>query len=115
MTVFFILLFICILTFIFVDGFLGAILIIGMLIIGIVQSSDDRAAIAKKRADELEQRKIPHVIREADGCKVYSFYANNSDHYFTRCENSTTSTERNYTVQRGKSTHSEKEIIDASN
>ncbi|HEX5126379.1 MAG TPA: hypothetical protein VFW00_06540 [Rhodocyclaceae bacterium] len=27
----------------------------------------------------------PHVIREADGCKVYEFSAAGRDHYFTRC------------------------------
>jgi hypothetical protein len=43
----------------------------------------------------------PHVIRETDGCKVYAFERDNTDHYFTRCGDTVT-TERNYTQSCGK-------------
>jgi len=43
----------------------------------------------------------PHVIRSADGCKVYAFHAGGADHFFTRCEN-TTMTQRKWTEGCGK-------------
>lgn len=51
----------------------------------------------------------PHVIREADGCKVYAFKSGDW-HYFTRCPNTVT-TERNYTVTVGKTTQHRQETI----
>lgn len=60
-------------------------------------------AAAKEAAEAAARvvRETPHVIREADGCKVYEFEAQGRNHYFTRCP-ATTSTERNYTVSCGK-------------
>jgi hypothetical protein len=52
--------------------------------------------IAKVQAEQT-----PHVIREADGCKVYAFKAGDSTHYFTRCPNATVTTDRSYTVACG--------------
>lgn len=49
----------------------------------------------------------PHVIREADGCKVYAFRRDSRDHYFTRC-GSTVTTESTYSVSCGKSCSSTK-------
>lgn len=46
-------------------------------------------------------QEIPHVIREADGCKVYEFKSNGNNHYFTRC-GETVSTDRDYTKSCGK-------------
>jgi len=42
---------------------------------------------AQRLSTEARERaeRTPHVIREADGCKVYAFKANGRDHYFTRC------------------------------
>lgn len=34
---------------------------------------------------EQKARETPHVVREADGCKVYAFERGGRDHYFTRC------------------------------
>jgi hypothetical protein len=51
---------------------------------------------AQDRAD-----RTPHVIREADGCKVYAFKTGEW-HYFTRCPNSTVQTDRSYTENCGK-------------
>ncbi|MBU9378737.1 hypothetical protein [Burkholderia gladioli] len=67
-----------------------------------------------KRAMEREHAQAaadatPHVIREADGCKVYAFRADSNWHYFTRCPDGTVTTERNWTESRrqGKQTITE--------
>lgn len=57
------------------------------------QRDAERAAQAKADA-------TPHVIREADGCKVYTFKAAEKWHYFTRCPNNTT-TESHHDEQQG--------------
>lgn len=60
-------------------------------------------------AAQAEQReRTPHVVREADGCKVYAFKDGGRYHYFTRCP-MVTSTESSWEVcqsyQQGKQTH----------
>ena len=52
----------------------------------------------ERRQKEQEQRDAtPHVIRDSgDGCKVYAFKSGGSWHYFTRCDNSKTTTMRSY-------------------
>lgn len=57
----------------------------------------------RTRKAELDAQRaaIPHVIREADGCKVYAF-TTDREHYFTRC-GSTVTTETNWTKSCGKS------------
>lgn len=64
----------------------------------------DAAREAQERADET-----PHVIREADGCKVYAFKSGDNWHYFTRCSDGSVTTERNWTEshQQGKQTVTE--------
>ena len=47
----------------------------------------------KRCIEKIEKDKIPHVIREVDGCKVYAFSNGSKWHYFTRCENSKTVTD----------------------
>ncbi|MEX3764494.1 hypothetical protein [Paraburkholderia phenoliruptrix] len=59
---------------------------------------------ARERADAT-----PHVIREADGCKVYAFKSGDW-HYFTRC-GSTVTTERNWSERQGKQTVHKSETI----
>lgn len=44
------------------------------------EAAENAAKHAKRVAEET-----PHVIREADGCKVYAFKAADRWHYFTRC------------------------------
>ncbi|KVE25166.1 hypothetical protein WI93_16765 [Burkholderia vietnamiensis] len=45
-----------------------------------------------------------HVIREADSCKVYAWKdGGGTTHYFTKCPNSTVTTDRQYEVHCGKS------------
>ena len=52
---------------------------------------------AQREAKEAQ----PHVIREADGCKVYAFKSGERWHYFTKCGSNTT-TESSYNVSCGK-------------
>ena len=54
------------------------------------------AAEDKARAAREERERTPHVIREADGCKVYAWKGGDRYHYFTRCPNSRTTTQQNY-------------------
>jgi hypothetical protein len=71
--------------------------------------------IAAKKAEvayEEAQRK-PHVIREADGCKVYAFKADGRTHFFTRCPDSRTTTESSWTERHGKSTVTKTETIES--
>ena len=46
-----------------------------------------------ERKEQIEKDKIPRVISEVDGCKVYAFSDGSKWHYFTRCENSHTFTD----------------------
>ena len=46
------------------------------------------------RLENERREATPHVIREADGCKVYAFKAGEKYHFFTRCPNSKTATEK---------------------
>ena len=46
----------------------------------------------------------PHVIREADGCKVYTFLVGDRYQFFTRCKDGNVSTENNW-----KECHSEQQ------
>jgi len=43
----------------------------------------------RQEAEAAQRESIPHVIREADGCKVYAF-TTDREHYFTRCGSSVT-------------------------
>lgn len=66
----------------------------------------DEYAADMAAADEAERkRRIPHVIREVDGCKVYGWEAGGRWHYFTRCQNSRTSTEQNWQQCSGSGKH----------
>lgn len=60
---------------------------------------------AQERADAT-----PHVIREADGCKVYAFKSGDW-HYFTRCSDGSVTTERNWSERQGKQTVHKSETI----
>lgn len=68
----------------------------------------------KDRAAQEAADKQPRVIREVDGCKVYTFKAGDRWHYFTRCPNQMT-TESSYTVRSGKTTRTEVESITTTN
>lgn len=75
-----------------------------------------RAAYRKEqRAKELAEQ-TPHVIREADGCKVYAFKSGDRWHYFTRCPSSSTVTDTTFEVCTGsgktRSCHEEHSSIE---
>jgi hypothetical protein len=86
-----------------VGTILKTIGIMGILFFGVracVNSDWSRANDARNEA-EARARQTPHVIREADGCKVYAFERGGVEHYFTRCGEQV-STERNYKEACGK-------------
>ncbi|MGQ0595840.1 hypothetical protein [Aquabacterium sp.] len=57
--------------------------------------AEDLAEAKAQAAKELRET-TPHVIRQADGCKVYTWKGGDGRyHYFTRCP-STTSTESSW-------------------
>ncbi len=58
----------------------------------------------QQAANDLAER-TPHVIRQADGCKVYAFKSGEMYHYFTRCPNATTVTDRTYEECTGSGKH----------
>lgn len=62
---------------------------------------EEKALYAAQQAAERLKRETPHVIREADGCKVYAFESGGRDHFFTRCPAST-DTETTWTENCGK-------------
>jgi hypothetical protein len=55
------------------------------------RAEEAAARIANQRAEET-----PHVVREADGCKVYAFKSGDRWHFFTRCPNAQTVTDTAY-------------------
>jgi len=73
-------------------------------------AKDVAQAAATARAEAT-----PHVIREADGCKVYTFKSGDLYHYFTRCPNSQTTTEAYHKVTEthscGKTTCSTTKLV----
>lgn len=60
-------------------------------------AKETRRKVAERRAADSR----PHVIREADGCKVYAFKLDDRWHYYTRCPNASTTTDSPYTVCTG--------------
>lgn len=54
----------------------------------------ERKAEAARIAAQAAADRLPRVIREADGCKVYAFKEGHW-HYFTKCP-ATTTTDRTY-------------------
>jgi hypothetical protein len=93
--------------------------LIALVIFGMVKCSqwdDSRPSTIAARAAEAAQAKAeatPHVIREADGCKVYAFKAGDRYHYFTRCPGSSTTTESSWTERHGKSSVTKTETIES--
>lgn len=63
------------------------------------------AAEEKARAEQDKRERTPHVIREADGCKVYAWKGGDRYHYFTRCPASTTVTTQNWQECSGSGKH----------
>jgi hypothetical protein len=58
-------------------------------------------AIIAEREAKAKAKEIPREMSKADGCTVYVFERTGREHFFTRCE-ATTSTETNWTEGCGK-------------
>ena len=91
--------------------FLVLAAIVGLFAFGVKKYTDTewyQEGERKQAAQEAADRQ-PHVIREADGCKVYAFKSGDNWHYFTRCAGGTVTTERNWTEshRQGKQTVTE--------
>jgi hypothetical protein len=82
---------------------LAMLCLLTLVVIGIVSCNDSEwyKKDQAEKAEAAKRRATPHVIREADGCKVYAFETDR-EHYFTRC-GSTVSTETNWSQSCGKS------------
>jgi hypothetical protein len=81
--------------------------LLGFVTLGVVKctQSDWYQHSERATAEEHKREATPHVVREADGCKVYAWKdsgGTGTTHYFTRCPNAAVTTERNYTVNCGK-------------
>ena len=61
------------------------------------QTAIDRATEERQMAEQRAANETPHVVREADGCKVYAFLSVDKWHYFTKCPNSQVTTDSTYT------------------
>jgi hypothetical protein len=88
--------------------------IIALCCFGVYKCNTSEWYKADQARDAAQARAeaTPHVIREADGCKVYAFKAGDRTHYFTRCPDSKTSTESSWTERHGKSTVTKSETIE---
>ncbi len=90
-----------------------SILFIGCVVFG-VNSCTHSGWYQKSMAESIQQDATdaqPRVIREVDGCKVYTFKSGDRWHYFTRCPNAQTTTESPYSVRVGKTTQTKIETI----
>lgn len=85
------------------NKFLKWICVISLSVFGLhrCHTSEWNQEILRKEAARYEADRTPHVIREADGCKVYAFMSDGRWHYFTRCQSMTT-TETTRTEKCGK-------------
>lgn len=73
-----------------------------------------KAAEERAKVEERRRQETPHVVREADGCKVYAFKSGDRWHYFTRCPNAVTVTDTAYEHCTGSGkTRSCKELHDS--
>lgn len=79
------------------------ITIIALGVWGVVSCNQSEWWQESERHREAQERaeQTPHVIREADGCKVYRFKSGGNYHFFTRCGDTVT-TDRTYTENCGK-------------
>lgn len=67
---------------------------------------------AEKEATKLANREPRFYSKSADGCTVFTFLQDNDKWgYYTKCPNSTTTTDFAYSVRSGKSTKEVREQI----
>lgn len=71
---------------------ISLIALLGLLAFGVKScvDSDWHQANERRMAAEKRAERTPHIISEADGCKVYRFKGGDQWHYFTRCAAKTT-------------------------
>lgn len=74
------------------------IVVFGLVVWGITscENSEFMQRTRKEQADRELREQTPRVIREADGCKVYTFKSGDRYHYFTRCPESRTTTDSSW-------------------
>ena len=95
--------------------------IVGLPIFGIhsCQQSEWWQAGERAIAERERRESTPHVVREADGCRVYAFkHGGDRYHYFTRCGSTTTTSsswESCNTSGKARSCKLEHEEIEAQN
>lgn len=85
----------------------------------VIAGLDDWSIASNARqAQQAAADRVPRVIREFDGCKVYAFKDSGRWHYTTKCP-STASTSSSYEVVTGsgksRRTHIETEVITTGN
>lgn len=89
-----------------ISGWVFVIIGVGLFVLAYNQAQPEaaakRAESEAQRAAEKRARLQPRVIREVDGCKVYAFEAEDRWKYFTRCPNSSTTTESDWIERHGK-------------
>jgi hypothetical protein len=87
------------------------IAVVGITVFGMHScfNSDWMKETERRNAAQAAADAQPRVIREVDGCKVYTFKSGDW-HYFTRCGEVVT-TERHYDVRVGKTTQHKQETI----
>ena len=79
-------------------GFVIATLVIAVLIVvGLIWAFEAVFGLSDEQKIEL---RVPQLLSEADGCRVYKF-VDNGTHYFTRCGEQV-NTVRHYTESCGK-------------
>lgn len=72
----------------------GTFVVLAIITVGITSCNQSEWHQSSKRkndmieAEQERRQATPHVIREADGCKVYQFKNAGYYHYFTRCKGS---------------------------
>lgn len=78
------------------------------------QTAKERAEKEKARQEYEAREMQPRVIREVDGCKVYTFKSDGRYHYFTRCPGDHVVTDTSYEKCTGAGkTRSCKEVHDS--
>jgi hypothetical protein len=92
-------------------GIAGFILGIGIGITACNDSDWSKKQDAERAAQAARDRE-PRVVREADGCKVYTFKSGDHWHFFTRCPGEQTSTDTARTVRQGKTSRTEYSTIE---
>lgn len=101
---------------IYVDDLRGILIflfVVGLCLFGVYSCNTSAwyAAVSKANDAATLARETPHIIRQADGCKVYAFESGGTTHFFTRC-GETVTTERHYTERVGKISHDRTEVIE---